>query len=81
MNGSQAISHPGTIMSKRKPLTEKQWLTATASDPLLKYLQQHCRIAKVAGGKRKLRLFSVACCRVCTITICTSCPTPHRSIR
>jgi hypothetical protein len=50
-------------MAKRKPLTEEQWLTATASDPLLKFLQQHCRIAKVAGGKRKLRLFSVACCR------------------
>jgi hypothetical protein len=50
-------------MAKRKPLTEERWLFETASDPLLKYLQQHCRIAKVAGGKRKLRLFSVACCR------------------
>lgn len=52
-------------MSKRKPLSEEQWLASTTANALLIYLQQHRLIAKVAGGKRKLRLFSVACCRAC----------------
>lgn len=50
-------------MSKRKPLTEAQWLTGTQTYVLLKYLQQHLLVARAKGGKRKLRLLSVGCCR------------------
>jgi hypothetical protein len=50
-------------MSKRKPLTEAQWLAEPTSYILLKYLQQHRQAARIVGGKRKLRLLSVGCCR------------------
>src|SRR5688572_20986669 len=49
-------------MSKNKPLTEEQWLTEASPYRLLKYLQQHHKIAKRTGGKRKLRLLAVGCC-------------------
>jgi hypothetical protein len=51
-------------MSKSRPLTEEQWLNASTSYVLLRYLQQHRRITKVPGGRRRLWLFKVACCRL-----------------
>jgi hypothetical protein len=50
-------------MTKCRPLTEEKWLASRAPYELLHYLQQHRRITKVAGGRRRLRLFCVACCR------------------
>ncbi len=50
-------------MSNRRPLTEEEWLASQTPYELLRYLQQHRRITKVAGGQRRLRLFCVACCR------------------
>jgi len=50
-------------MTKRKPLTEAEWLADTDASSLLHYLRQHQRISKVVGGRRRLRLFACACCR------------------
>src|SRR5260221_32292 len=50
-------------MTKRKPLTEAEWLADTDAYSLLHYLRQHQRISKVVGGRRRLRLFACACCR------------------
>lgn len=50
-------------MTKRKPLTEADWLSSKDSYAMMAYLQQHRRITRVPGGKRRLRLFSCACCR------------------
>jgi hypothetical protein len=50
-------------MAKRRPLTEEQWLSTRSPYELLIYLQQHRRIARTPGGRRRLRLFCVACCR------------------
>ncbi len=50
-------------MTKRRPLTEEEWLASRSPDEMLHYLQQHRRITRVAGGQRRLRLFCVACCR------------------
>jgi hypothetical protein len=51
-------------VTKRKPLTEGQWLGAVEPGELLSYLQQHQVITRVPGGRRRLALFSCACCRL-----------------
>jgi hypothetical protein len=50
-------------MTKARPLTEEQWLDCQEPYVLLRHLQQHCTITRVPGGRRRLRLFSCACCR------------------
>jgi hypothetical protein len=50
-------------MTKARPLTEEQWLTAREPWVMLRHLQQHCTITRVPGGRRRLRLFCCACCR------------------
>ncbi len=50
-------------MTRRRPLTEDEWLSSDAPGPMLHYLQQHRLVTKAPGGRRKLRLFCVACCR------------------
>ena len=39
-------------------MTEQEWLTCTDPIPMLEFLRDHQR-----ASSRKLRLFSVACCR------------------
>ena len=51
-------------MTKRKPLTQEQWLSAEAPDTLLSYLEQHRVITRVPGGRRRLALFACGCCRL-----------------
>src|SRR5437764_14772194 len=51
-------------MTKRKPLTEEQWLSAEEPESLLSYLEQHRVITRVPGGRRRLALFTCACCRL-----------------
>jgi hypothetical protein len=51
-------------VTKRKPLTEAQWLNAEEPDSLLSYLEQHQVITRVPGGRRRLALFACACCRL-----------------
>jgi hypothetical protein len=51
-------------LTKRKALTEEQWLSAKEPNSLLSYLQQHRVITRVPGGRRRLALFSCACCRL-----------------
>jgi hypothetical protein len=50
-------------MTKRKALTEAQWLASTSGDALLCHLEQHVVITRISGGRRLLRLFCCACCR------------------
>jgi hypothetical protein len=50
-------------MAKHRPLTEEEWLASRSPYEMLYHLQQHQRISKVPGGRRRLRLFGVACCR------------------
>jgi hypothetical protein len=50
-------------MTKRGALTEEQWLHNTSPFVLLKYLRHHCNVARVQGGRRRLRLFCCTCCR------------------
>jgi hypothetical protein len=50
-------------MTKRKPLTEQEWLDSGSTYAMLQHLHQHCRIGRVPGGKRRLALFRCACCR------------------
>jgi hypothetical protein len=51
-------------MTKAKALTEGQWLGSASPYVLLRHLQQHYLVARVPGGRRRLRLFCCACCRV-----------------
>jgi hypothetical protein len=51
-------------LTKRKPLSEEQWLSAKEPNALLNYLQQHRVITRVPGGRRRLALFACACCRL-----------------
>ncbi len=50
-------------MTRRRPLSEDEWLSSDDPGPMLHYLQQHRLVTKAPGGRRKLRLFCVACCR------------------
>ncbi len=50
-------------MAKHRPLTEEEWLASRTPYEMLYHLQQHQRVSKVPGGRRRLRLFGVACCR------------------
>jgi hypothetical protein len=50
-------------MTKRKPMTEHQWLTEESAYVMLQHLHQHHNVARVPGGQRRLRLFRCACCR------------------
>jgi hypothetical protein len=50
-------------MTKRRPMTEEEWLTEASSYVLLQHLHQHHNVARVPGGQRRLRLFRCACCR------------------
>jgi hypothetical protein len=52
-----------TRMTKRRPMTEEEWLAWASPEPMLYYLHQHRRIGRVPGGQRRLRLFRCACCR------------------
>jgi hypothetical protein len=45
-------------------LTEEQWLAGTSPTVLLRHLGNHCRVTRVGGGRRRLRLFACACCRL-----------------
>jgi hypothetical protein len=51
-------------VTKRKPLTEEQWLSAEEPGSLVSYLEQHRVITRVQGGRRRLALFACACCRL-----------------
>jgi hypothetical protein len=51
-------------VTKRKPITEEQWLQAAEPSVLLSYLEQHQVITRVPGGRRLLALFACACCRL-----------------
>jgi hypothetical protein len=50
-------------MTKRRPMTEDEWLASDSAYPMLQYLHQHRRVGRVPGGQRRLRLFRCACCR------------------
>ena len=43
--------------------TEAEWLAATLPGPLLEYVWQHRRRARLRDCRRQLRLFACACCR------------------
>jgi hypothetical protein len=49
-------------VTKRKTLTEAEWLSAESTHALLCELTQHRGAARAAAGRR-LRLFGCACCR------------------
>jgi hypothetical protein len=51
-------------VTKRKPITEEQWLNAEEPNSLLSYLEQHQVITRQPGGRRRLVLFTCACCRL-----------------
>ena len=51
-------------MTKRKPISEEQWFSAEESNTLLSSLEQHRVITRVPGGRRRLALFTCACCRL-----------------
>jgi hypothetical protein len=51
-------------LTKRKPISEEQWLSAEEPNTLLSYLEQHRVITRVPGGRRRLALFACACCRL-----------------
>jgi hypothetical protein len=44
-------------------MNEQEWLTSIKLSPLLDHLYRHGKVATRAAGRRKLRLFAVACCR------------------
>jgi hypothetical protein len=49
---------------RQKPLaTEAEWLATTLPGPLLEYVWQHRRRARLRDCRRQLRLFACACCR------------------
>jgi hypothetical protein len=49
----------------REPLaTEAEWLASTLPGPLLEYVWQHRRRARLRGCRRQMRLFACACCRL-----------------
>jgi hypothetical protein len=50
-------------MTKRRPMTEQEWLTEASPYLMIQHLHQHANISKVPGGQRRLRLFRCACCR------------------
>src|SRR4051812_26165888 len=50
-------------MTRRKALTEAAWLESSSPNALLVYLQQHRKISRLPGSRRRLRLFVCACCR------------------
>ncbi len=51
-------------MTKRKPISEEQWFSAASPEGLLSFLEQHRVITRVPGGRRRLALFTCACCRL-----------------
>jgi hypothetical protein len=50
-------------MTKRRPMSEQEWQTATSPYLMIQHLHQHAKISRVPGGQRRLRLFRCACCR------------------
>jgi hypothetical protein len=50
-------------MIATEALSATTWRSQNQPWPLLHHLQRHCRIGRVQGGKRKLRLFAVGCFR------------------
>jgi hypothetical protein len=50
-------------MSKRRLMTEQEWLDAAAPDLMLQYLHEYGCMGRVPGMRRRLRLFRCACCR------------------
>ncbi|HYT91786.1 MAG TPA: hypothetical protein VEL76_23935 [Gemmataceae bacterium] len=50
-------------MTKRKALTEAEWLASQSMNVLMKYLRQHRLISREPGSRRRFRLFACACCR------------------
>ena len=50
-------------MTKRRPMTEEEWLTAASPYLMLQHLHQHHNVSRMTGGQRLLRLFRCACCR------------------
>jgi hypothetical protein len=44
-------------------MTEREWLEAIDPYPMLEHLCRQQRMTRVKAGRRKLRLFSCACCR------------------
>jgi hypothetical protein len=50
-------------MTKRKAMTEAQWLASDDPGALLHYLRQHRGISRAPGNRRRFRLFACACCR------------------
>jgi hypothetical protein len=50
-------------MTRRKALTEADWLASDSVDTLLTYLRQHRRVSRAPGSRRRFRLFACACCR------------------
>jgi hypothetical protein len=51
-------------VTKARPLTEEQWLSTLSPLGLLRHLEQHVIITRQPGGRRLLRLFCCACCRL-----------------
>src|SRR5262245_15335735 len=51
-------------MTKRRAMTEEDWLDSPSAYAMLQYLHQHRRISRVPGGQRRHRLFRCACCRL-----------------
>jgi hypothetical protein len=52
-------------VTKRKALTEEEWLSSESTHVLLCELTQHRGAARTAAGRRLLRLFGCTCCRQC----------------
>jgi hypothetical protein len=50
-------------MTKRRAMTEEEWLTAASPYLMLQHLHQHHNVGRMPGGQRCLRLFRCACCR------------------
>jgi hypothetical protein len=50
-------------MTKRRPMTEDEWLTEASPYLMLQHLHQHEKVSRLPGGQRRLRLFRCACCR------------------
>jgi hypothetical protein len=44
-------------------MTEAEWLTGEFADLMLEHLRATAGVARLKGGRRKLRLFGCACCR------------------
>ncbi len=51
------------MIRRELPLTEEKWLASSLPHEMLGHLCDRLRVARVAGGRRRLRLFCAACCR------------------